>query len=113
MTGSSSGKLHTKRDAFLAVLEHPHLPLYNNLSENDIREYTRLRKISGGTRSEEGRRCRDTFMSLKKTCRKLGVSFQASLRDRITGRGEIPLLSTLLRTIGQESEAASPPTGPG
>ncbi len=90
--------LHVKRDAFLAVLEYPHLPLHNNLSENDIREYARLRKISGGTRSDTGRRCRDTFMSLKKTCRKLGISFQSYLRDRLRGIGEIPLLADLMRT---------------
>lgn len=90
--------LHAKGAEFLAVLEYPHLPLHNNLSENDIREYARLRKISGGTRSDTGRRCRDTFMSLKKTCRKLGVSFQSYLRDRIRGSGEIPQLSELMRS---------------
>jgi hypothetical protein len=98
------GLLYAKRDAFLAVLKYPHLPLHNNLSENDIREYARLRKISGGTRSDTGRRCRDTFMSLKKTCRKLGVSFQAYLRDRLRGLGAIPLLADLMRTT-----AARPP----
>lgn len=90
--------LHAKRAEFLAVLEYPHLPLHNNLAENDIREYARLRKISGGTRSDPGRRCRDTFMSLKKTCRKLGVSFQSYLRDRIRGTGAIPRLSDLMRS---------------
>jgi len=89
--------LQAKRSEFLAVLDHPHLPLHNNLSENDIREYARLRKISGGTRSEAGKRCRDTFMSLKKTCRKLGISFQKYLCDRIRGTGEIPQLSDLMR----------------
>lgn len=98
------GLLHAKRDAFLAVLEYPHLPLHNNLSENDIREYARLRKISGGTRSDTGRRCRDTFMSLKKTCRKLGVSFQSYLRDRLRGLGEIPLLADLMRTVANETD---------
>ena len=78
-------RLHAKREGFLAVLSHPHLPLHNNLSENDIREYARLRKISAGTRSDQGRRCRDTFLSLKKTCRKLGVSFWSYLGDRIHG----------------------------
>lgn len=97
-------RLYAKRDEFLAVLDHPHLALHNNLSENDIREYARLRKISGGTRSAEGRRCRDTFMSLKKTCRKLGVNFQHYLRDRIRGLGEIPLLSELMRTTAAERE---------
>ena len=31
------------------------------------------------TRSEEGRRCRDTFLSLKKTCQKNAISFWAYL----------------------------------
>lgn len=105
--------LHAKRDAFLAVLEYPHLPLHNNLSENDIREYARLRKISGGTRSDIGRRCRDTFMSLKKTCRKLGVSFQSYLRDRLRGHGEIPLLAELMRTAANESSDPVAATGSG
>jgi len=77
----------------------PHLPLHNNLSENDIREYARLRKISAGTRSDLGRRCRDTFLSLKKTCRKLGVSFHEFLFDRLTQAGSIPSLPELMRTI--------------
>lgn len=57
----------------LLVLQRPDIPLHNNLSEGDIREYVIKRKISGGTRSENGRRCRDTFASLKKTCKKQGV----------------------------------------
>jgi hypothetical protein len=89
--------LFAKRDGLLAVLEHPHLPLHNNLSENDIREYARLRKVSGGTRHDLGRRCRDTFLSLKKTCRKLGLSFWQFLKDRLTGAATIPPLSDLLR----------------
>jgi hypothetical protein len=96
------GLLYAKRDQLLAVLEYPHLPLHNNLSESDIREYARLRKVSGGTRSDLGRRCRDTFLSLKKTCRKLGVSFWQFLQDRLTGAGAIPPLPILLR------EAAAP-----
>ena len=89
--------LYAKRDELLAVLEHPHLPLHNNLSENDIREYARLRKVSGGTRSDLGLRCRDTFLSLKKTCRKLGVSFWQFLKDRLTGEATIPPLANLMR----------------
>ena len=33
------------------------------------------RKISGGTRSDAGRDCRDAFLGLLLTCQKLGVSF--------------------------------------
>ena len=78
------------------VLERPELPLHNNLSEQDIREYVKRRKISGGTRSEQGRSCRDTFASLKKTCRKLGVSFWDYLNDRIIGAGRIQPLPALI-----------------
>lgn len=89
-------RLYKNRDELLLVLDRPEIPLHNNLSENDIREYVKRRKISGGTRSDLGRQCRDTFVSLKKTCRKLGVSFWKYLLDRISKRNEIPLLPELI-----------------
>jgi hypothetical protein len=89
-------RLHANKDELLFVLDRPEIPLHNNLSENDIREYVKRRKISGSTRSENGRRCRDTFTSLKKTCRKLGLSFWQYLSDRITGKNSIPPLSQLI-----------------
>ncbi|MEM0938517.1 MAG: hypothetical protein AAGI25_01860 [Bacteroidota bacterium] len=54
------------------------------------------RKISGSTRSPNGRKARDTFTSLKKTCRKLGVSFWDFLYDRLTGSNNIDDLPELL-----------------
>lgn len=87
---------------FLRVLERPEVPLHNNVAEGDLREYVSIRKVSGGTRSALGRRCRDTFVSLKKTCRKLGVSFWDYLRDRLTGVGHVPRLSELIRRRAQE-----------
>ena len=80
----------------LLVLKRPYVSLHNNGSEREIREYAKRRKISGGTRSDLGRQCRDTFTSLKKTCRKLGISFWQYLLDRITNRGEFPRLSDLI-----------------
>ncbi|MCP4018070.1 MAG: transposase, partial [Delftia sp.] len=85
-------RIHKNKPELLVVLDRPDIPLHNSLSENDIREYVKKRKISGSTRSEEGRRCRDTFASLKKTCRKLGISFWEFLKSRITGKTEIPFL---------------------
>jgi hypothetical protein len=96
-------RMHRNQDELLLVLERPELPLHNNLSEGDIREYVKRRKISGGTRSDDGRRGRDTFASLKKTCRKLGVSFWAYLNDRLRGLGTIPELPSLI-----EAHALSP-----
>ena len=81
----------------LRVLDKPYLPLHNNLSERDIREYVKKRKISGSTRSESGRRCRDTFASLKKTCRKHGVSFWHYLKARLFDDQSISPLSAFVR----------------
>ncbi len=94
-------RIHEKRDELLLVLDHPEIPLHNNLSEGDIREWAKKRKISAGTRSELGRRCRDTFVSLKKTCRKLGVSFWQYLCDRISGQHNILPLPTLICQMAQ------------
>lgn len=90
-------RLHNNKSELLMVLERPEIPLHNNAAENAIREYVKKRKISGGTRSEAGRRSRDTFTSLKKTCRKLGVSFWQYLKDRIEKTNFIPDLSDLIR----------------
>ena len=91
-------RIHANKAELLRVLEHSEIPLHTNGSETDIRDYVKKRKISGGTRSDEGQRCRDTFISLKKTCRKLGLSFWDFLRDRIcTPESLIPPLSDLVR----------------
>jgi hypothetical protein len=95
-------RIREKRDDLLLVLERPEIPLHNNLSESDIREWAKKRKISAGTRSELGRRCRDTFVSLQKTCRKLGVSFWRHFQDRIRGAHEVLALSELMRQAARE-----------
>jgi hypothetical protein len=89
-------RLKRRKAELLKVLEKPELPLHNNASEQDIREFVKKRKISGSTRSDKGRRCRDTFASLKKTWRKLGISFWNYLRDRVCGKKEIPTLAQLI-----------------
>jgi len=94
--------IREEKAEFLRVLGRPEVPLHNNVAEGDIREYVSIRKVSGGTRSDLGRRCRDTFAALKKTCRKLGVSFWDYLRDRLTGAGQVPRLSELIRRRAKE-----------
>ncbi len=86
-----------RKAELLAVLDCPQLPLHNNEAESDIREYVTRRKISGGTRSEAGRRARDSFVGLKKTCRKLGISFWHFLLSRLRGDGQIPSLPEVIR----------------
>jgi hypothetical protein len=84
------------KEDLLRVLEKPEIPLHNNGSENDIREYVIRRKISYGTRSDLGRRTRDLFLSLAKTCSKLGISFWEFLTSRISFKGSIPRLANII-----------------
>jgi len=95
-------RIYRNKPELLRVLDFPDLPLHNNLSENDIREYVKRRKISGSTRSELGRQCRDTFTSLKKTCRKLNISFWDYLKDRLSGFNAVPFLPDVITIKAQE-----------
>lgn len=99
-------EMRDHRSDLLRVLQRPDVPLHNNASESDIREYVKKRKISGSTRSASGRRCRDTFASLKKTCRKLGVRFWDYLQDRIRGLGRIARLAALIRQRAMQGQPA-------
>ena len=96
-------EMRDHRADLLRILERPEVPLHNNAAETDIREYVKKRKISGSTRSDAGRCARDTFTSLKKTCRKLGLNFWDYLQDRIRGRGQIPTLAELIRQRAAET----------
>ena len=61
--------------------------MHTNGSENDIRCQVTKRKVSGGTRSDVGRDCRDAFLGLAKTCAKLGIGFWDYLGDRLAVPG--------------------------
>lgn len=96
-------RIHAKKDELLLVLEHPELPLDNNMAERDLRQWAKLRKISSGTRSDLGRKCRDIFLSLRATCRKLGISFWQYLQDRKKKSNAIPPLSEVIHHAATES----------
>jgi hypothetical protein len=76
-------RLYANRAELLRVLDRPDIPLHTNGSENDIRCQVIRRKVSGTTRSDPGRDCRDAFLGLAKTCRKLGISFWDFLGTRL------------------------------
>jgi Transposase IS66 family len=91
-------RLHANKPELLMVLDRPEIPLHTNGSENDIRCQVTKRKVSGGTRSDTGRDCRNTFLGLAKTCSKLGIGFWDYLGDRlgVSNCRSIPLLPTLV-----------------
>jgi len=80
-------RLHTNKAELLMVLDRPEIPLHTNGSENDIRCYVTRRKVSAGTRSKTGRDCRDAFLSLAKTCDKLGIALWDYLGSRFKVAG--------------------------
>lgn len=92
-------RLLARKKELLAVLERPEIPLHTNGSENDIRCQVTRRKISGGTRSDQGRDSRDAFLSLMKTCAKQAVSFWGYLGARlgVVGAAQTPRLAQLIR----------------
>jgi len=76
-------------DSFWVVLEHPHLPLTNNEAERALRHWVILRRISQGTRTDQGSRAFAVLASVIDTCRKRGVSpwpyLAEALRQRRQG----------------------------
>jgi hypothetical protein len=91
-------RLHANKGELLLVLERPEIPLHTNGSENDVRCQVTKRKVSGGTRSNTGRDCRDAFLGLTKTCAKLGIAFWNYLGSRLAvpNSPKIPYLPTLV-----------------
>lgn len=75
------------------------VPLQNNESERDIRGRVIKRKISLFNRTINGSRAWDLYISLKQTCRKLGVSYWSFLKDRITASGQVPQLAKIIQAI--------------
>jgi len=87
------------------VLDRPEIPLHTNGSENDIRCQVTKRQVSGGTHSDIGRDCRDAFLGLAKTCRKLSIGFWDYLGARlsVSGAAAVPPLPDLIRCRGQSA----------
>jgi Transposase IS66 family len=96
-------RLQANQSELLMVLDRPEIPLHTNGSERDIRCQVIKRKISGGTRSANGRDCRDAFLGLMHTCTKLGIAFWDYLGARlfVPSSHNMPYLPDLLRCRGQ------------
>jgi len=91
-------RLNANKPELLMVLDRPDIPLHTNGSENDIRCHVTRRKLSGGTRSDVGRDCRDAFLGLVKTCAKLEIAFWDYLGARlaIPGSQAVPRLPEMI-----------------
>jgi len=96
-----------KKSALLMVLDHPEITLHNNPAELGARTRVRKRKVSFGTRTEEGTKAWDTFMSLSATVKKLGITFYSYLYDRISGAFNIPNLADIISQRAKELNLAA------
>jgi hypothetical protein len=96
-------RLNANKPELLMVLDRPDIPLHTNGSENDIRCHVTRRKLSGGTRSDLGRDCRDAFLGLAKTCAKLEIAFWDYLGARLAVPGcpVVPPLPQIIRARAQ------------
>ncbi len=97
--GRALARLHANKDELLMVPDRPEVPFNTNGSENDIRCQVIKRKISGGTRSDQGRGARDAFLGLMKTCAKQRIPFWDYLGGRlaIPGAPAVPRLPDIIR----------------
>ena len=85
-----------KKEELLQVLKFPEIPLHNNPAELALREGVVKRKISNGTRSEDGKAAWENMMSIMDTCRKHGISLYEYIKDIFSGNREMTRLSILI-----------------
>ena len=99
----------TKADKMhlLMVLEHPEIPLHNNPAELDVRLRVRKRVVSYGPRSIAGAQVWDAMETLLSTAKKLGVNFFQYIRDRVSGKRQMPSLADLIKQRAETLELSS------
>jgi len=90
-------KTKAKKKYLLLVLKYPDIPLHNNSAELSARQRVRKRDVSFGTRTKEGLKAWDTFMTLAETAKKLSVSFYKFVYDRIAEDYKMPSFADLIR----------------
>jgi hypothetical protein len=89
-------KTKAKKNSMLIVLDHPEIPLHNNPAELGARKRVRKRVVSFGTRTNDGTKAWDTFMTLSATAKKLGINFYLYLYDRISKSFQMTSLADLI-----------------
>ena len=85
-----------KKDKLLLVLTYPWIPLHNNPAEIALRELVIKKRISYGTKSDDGKTAWENMMTLLDTCRKQGVNFLDYIEDIFSKRYSMPRLSSLI-----------------
>ena len=85
-------------EAIFRILDYPAWPLTNNEAERALRHWVILRKVSQGTRCEQGSRALALFARVITTCWLRGASSLLFMRDVIQAQRagkEIPELPAI------------------
>jgi len=90
-------KTYAKKEELLKVLKYPELPLHNNDTELGARAEKRRQDVSLQTKTEEGTKAKDTFLTITQTAKKLGVSAYEYIYDRISKQFIMPSLAKLIQ----------------
>ena len=85
-TRELGGEFLNDWEAIFRILDYPAWPLTNNEAERALRHWVILRKITQGTRSEQGSRALALFASVITTCRLRKASPLLFMRDVIQAR---------------------------
>ena len=96
-------KTAAKKEELLTVLSEPSVPLHNNASELQARVSARRRDVSLHSRSAHGARAMDIFTTIVQTCKLLGISAYAYLRDRLGQRFALPSLAKSIQAAAQNA----------
>jgi hypothetical protein len=91
-------KTRDKKEELLMVLKYPVLPLHNNESELGARRKVRERDVSLQTKTEEGTKASDTFLTIVQTAKKLGVNAYEYIYDRVSKKLSLPSLAEVIRS---------------
>ena len=81
----------------MRVLDLPFVPLHNNASELAIRNFVIVRKMNGGTRSDQGLQAKDIYATIIVTARKNSISPWALFGSRIRKNKSVPYLPDVIR----------------
>ena len=90
-----------KKEELLMVLKYPEIPLHNNKAELGTRVQVRKRDVSLQTRTQEGTKANDTFLTIIETAKKLLVNVYSYIHDKVSKRNSLP---SLAETIVQKVE---------
>jgi len=85
-TRELGGEFLNDWEAIFRILDYPAWPLTNNEAERALRHWVILRKMTQGTRSEQGSRALALFASVITTCRLRKASPLLFMRDVIQAR---------------------------